>query len=243
MAQEAERGARGQRRQDARLVAFEREGDRRQGDRGDHADAGGEPVDAVEEVDHVGDGDDPEHGQRIGPAVQLEAAEEGQRQVLHPHPLQHRDQRGGDLAEELRQRRQVVDVVEEADRRHRHAADQDRATLAVAGQPDPARRLDRDQDRQAREAGHRPVVEAALLRVVDRAEPEGEPLGVGHQQPGDRRGGDEGEYGVGGRGQVEGFPRRLGRRALGAPRVGLRLRIYGDGAEDRLDQEGRVAWI
>ena len=50
-------------------------------------------------------------------------------------------------------------------------AEQDRAALAVAGQPDPAGDLDRDEDRQAGEARHRPVVQAALLRVVDRARP------------------------------------------------------------------------
>ncbi len=58
MAKEAERGARGQRGQDARRVAVERERDHRQGGRRDHADAGGEPVDPVGQVDDVHDRDD-----------------------------------------------------------------------------------------------------------------------------------------------------------------------------------------
>jgi hypothetical protein len=92
-----------------------------------------------------------------------------------------------------------ADVVDHPDRGDRHRAEQDRAALAVAGEPDPAGGLDRDQDRQPGEARHRLAVQAAWLRQVDRPDPEGEPLGVGDQQPGDGRGQEEGEDGVGGR--------------------------------------------
>ena len=90
-----------------------------------------------------------------------------------------------------------------------------------ARQPDPAGHLDRDQDRQPGEPRHRSVVQAARLRQVDRADPEGELLGVGDQQPGDRRGGDEGEDGVGGR-QAMALPWEGPDQATGRPSVGAR---------------------
>src|SRR5260221_118621 len=110
-------------------------------------------------------------------------------------------------------------------------AEQARAALAVAGEPAPARRLDRDQDRQPREARHRLVVQAARLRLVDRADPEGEPLGERDQQPGDGRGQEEGEDGVGSRhGHVRLWPSwRTGR-----PRL-------LDGPEGSLDQRRTIA--
>ena len=112
-------------------------------------------------------------------------------------PPSDRDRRRRDLADQLRQRRQVADVVDHADRGDRRGAEQDRAGLAVGGQEDPAGDLDPGEDRQPGEPRHRAVVQAALLGRVDRADPEGEPLGVGNQQPGDRGGCDEGEDGVG----------------------------------------------
>ena len=115
-------------------------------------------------------------------------------------PPSDRDRRRADLAEQLRQRRQAAHVVDHADRGDRRGAEQDRAGLAVGRQPDPAGDLDPGEDRQAGEARHRPVVQAALLRRVDRADPVGEALGVGNQQPGDRGGCEEGEDGVGCRG-------------------------------------------
>ena len=82
-------------------------------DRGDRADAGGEPVDAVDEVDHVDDGDDPEHGH---------AGRRASRASKPPTNGRVRSStrtpaRTGIIAaavwpEQLRQRRQVVDVVE-----------------------------------------------------------------------------------------------------------------------------------
>ena len=184
------------------------------------ADAGSEAVDAVDEVDHVDHGDDPEHGQRVGEPAELEAADEGQGEVVDPDAAEDRDQRRADLAEQLRQGRQAADVVEHPDRGDRRGAEQDRAALAVAGQPDPAGDLDPGEDRQAGEPRHRRVVQAALLGHVDRADPEGEPLGVGNQQPGDRGGEQKGEDGVGGRCHVPVPAGRAGEpRLLDAPAV------------------------
>ena len=177
---------------------------------------GGEAVDAVDEVDHVDDGDDPDHGQRVGEPAQFEAADEGQRQDVDPDAADHRDQRRGDLAEQLRQRRQVADVVDDADRGDRRArrAGSSASRRRPGSQIQPATSI-RDEDRQPGEARHRAVVQAALLGRVDRADPEREPLGVGNQQPGDRGGGDEGEDGVGCRRVHMRVPRRGVRRGPG----------------------------
>ena len=165
VAEEAERAAGGERRQHAGGVAVQREGDHGEGDRGDHADAGGEPVHPVDEVDDVDHGDDPDHGQRVGDPAQLETADEGQGEDVGADPARDRDRRGADLAQQLRQRRQAAHVVDHPDRRDRGGADQDRAGLAVGGQPDPAGDLDPGEDRQAGEARHRAVVQPALLRA------------------------------------------------------------------------------
>ena len=64
VAQEAERRAEHDRREDGRIRLPERQRDDRERPARDRGDARSEPVEPVEEVDHVHDRDDPDHGQR-----------------------------------------------------------------------------------------------------------------------------------------------------------------------------------
>ena len=86
VAEEAERRAGGQRGEHAGGVAVERERDDRQGSRRDHADARGQAVHPVGQVDDVHDRDDPEDGEDLAQvdrpdevdARRIDAAEERQ---------------------------------------------------------------------------------------------------------------------------------------------------------------------
>ena len=87
VAEEAEAGAEDDRRDDRRLRLSERERDHGERRARDRAHACGEPVEPVEEVDHVHDRDDPDHGQRLAdPRRQLVDADEREREVVDPDP-------------------------------------------------------------------------------------------------------------------------------------------------------------
>ena len=152
--QEAERRARRQGRQHARLGTAEVEGDDRHRGGDDRAHARREAVDAVGEVDDVHHHHQPHHRQQraaVGDARvgQRDVPEERQRDRLHADAeVDHHDGRQ-DLAGELQHRVQVEAVVERADERddrgaEQHAAPQvgfvRRSRAAGRRAPPPARR-------------------------------------------------------------------------------------------------------
>jgi hypothetical protein len=209
VAQEPERRARRDRREHAGRVTVEGERDHRQRGGGDQADAGRQAVDPVDQVDHVGDGDDAEDGQYLTEVdradagrveelhrARVHATEEGQGEVRDRHPVRDRDDRRRDLAEQLHPRGQVDQVVDDADGRDRDRPNQDRAGLLVPGQEDRAAYQHRDQHGEAAELRRRHLVQAALVGDVHRADPGGQRLGGRDQGPDRGTGEDEGEKGV-----------------------------------------------
>ena len=88
---------------------------------------------------------------------------------------------------------EVEDVVEHADDDDHHGADQQRLGLLGPRQEEDRGDAGADEDRQAAELRGRVGVQAALVRVVDRADPPRDPLGHRHQQPGEHGGDQERE--------------------------------------------------
>ena len=228
MAQEAERGAGGQRRQHPRCVSSQRERDSRQGDRGDRADPGREPVDPVDEVDDVDDGDDPQHGQRIGKPAELEAAEEGQGEIGDPDPGEDRDQRRGGLARQLRQRRQAAYVVDDANRGDRIAPSRiERLSRrsAARSSPPPRPQPGSPAPRAAASGGR-------VIRV---------PWAGRSPRPGRRAARRRGRAARRSQRLRERRGRRLMSRPFAEPGEGTGALRLPDGPEDSLDQEAGVA--
>ena len=215
VAEEAERGAGGERREDAGRVAVEREGDHRQGDAGDHADAGGEAVDAVDQVDHVDHGDDADHGadvaevdrrrRRAGSARSTgpgsRRPKKGKVKLSTVTPAETGIDHRRDLPEQLRGGGQVEDVVEDADhgdQRPRRRGS--RGVSASQGSQIRPATSDRGEDRQPAQLRRRRGVQRALARVVDRADPHA-PAGSSAAPaagPGRRRGGRRGGFSASG---------------------------------------------
>jgi len=202
--QEAERGAGGQRGEHPRFLAAQVEGEH--GHRGgdDRAHARGEAVDAVGEVDDVHQQHEADHRQHRagvgGPGVgEREVADERQRDLLHGDAVVHDDHRREHLAEELQRGMQVEAVVERAhERDHRggeqHAVPQLRLAFAgvAGGQPDQAGDERAGEDRKPAEQWRGPRGQAALARLVDRADGPREAHRERRQQRGQDRGGQEG---------------------------------------------------
>ena len=112
--QEAERGAdeRGEQHRFRRMAADDQ--DRAAGRAGERGDAGGEPVDAVDQVEGVGHADQPRRGHRPGdPAERPRPAQ--QRDALDQQARRHHDRRRGELDQQLRRRSQPAHVVDQAD--------------------------------------------------------------------------------------------------------------------------------
>ena len=76
-------------------------------------------------------------------------------------------------------------VVHRSDERDGERTADDAARLPVPGQEDERRDHHCREDRQAAEPGHGPIVQVAVARVVQHAQPS--------REPGDRRSGDEGD--------------------------------------------------
>jgi hypothetical protein len=195
--EEAHRGARGGRRQDARVEAVgrrlragverrvrERERDHREGGGGDRADARRQPVDSVGEVDRVHHPDDADHGEDAAEPAEVDHADHRRLDPLDLDPGQHRDQRRRDLPDQLEPGREVEPVVDRSDQGDRRGAEEDPARFAAAGHEQGSGHQHPGEDRQPTEVGHRPVVEAALRRAVDSTDSVGE--------AGGERGGQEG---------------------------------------------------
>ena len=121
VAEEAETGAGDDRREDRRVGLPEREGEDRVRGGGDPAHPGRQPVQPVEEVDHVHDRDDPEHRQRDADrGRQVDGADERKREVVDPDAEERRNRSRDHLAGQLPAGLQHPEVVDRADgRRHR----------------------------------------------------------------------------------------------------------------------------
>jgi hypothetical protein len=126
--QKAERRAGGERGEHTGFDAteIERDDGKRAGD--DHAHPGGEPVDAVGEVDDVHHHDEPDHGERRSGVRgagfgEGERADERQGDRLHDDAEVHNDDRRRDLPGELHDRRQVEAIVQGAHRRDQRRGD------------------------------------------------------------------------------------------------------------------------
>ena len=125
VAEEADAGSGDDRREDRRVRLPQREREHGEGDAGDPADAGGEAVHPVEEVDHVHDGDDPENGQRhTDRRRKVHRAEEREREVVDPDAEEKWDRRGDELPGELAPRREHAEVVDRADHGRDRRAEQ-----------------------------------------------------------------------------------------------------------------------
>ena len=176
-------------------------------DRGDEPEAGGQPVEAVDEVHRVDD----RHRQRQRQQdrrdlVEHDGADAADRDVEHAPRHAHGDQHAGrgDLAGELGQRVQTPPVVDQADRHDQPAGHDDGGhARRVHETPGQRGQLGRQQHRGHhadvhREATHprgRLHVDVAVARVGDGPEPGGEhPHPAGGEVGDDRRGqADEGQ--------------------------------------------------
>ena len=152
-------------------------------DAGDRAHARCEPVHAVEEVDHVHDGDDPHHRHRHSdPARNVDRADEREREMVDPDAERRRDRSRENLARELRQRSEAAEVVDGADDAGDGGAEQDAAHLAREVEEGERRHEDADEDREPAEPRDRSPVEPPLVRVVDDPEQPGHPADSGRQE-------------------------------------------------------------
>jgi len=182
--EEAERDAGRDRGQHSRLgtTEIERDHGHRGGD--DHAHARRQAVDAVGEVDdvhHPHEADHGQHGARIGHTGigEGQRADERQRDRLHCDAVVHDDHGRHDLAGELDQRRGLEAVVERAHERD-HAGGKQHAVPQLMILAEPGRQPDQPgderacEDRESAEQRRGALRQAALTRLVDRADRAGE---------------------------------------------------------------------
>ena len=245
--QEAQGRPRRDRRQHSRGVAVQRQRDHGERGRRDQADARREAIHPVDQVDHVGDGDDADDREEL-PKVDgadprrveeldragIDPPEEGKGKAVDRHSRGDRDDRRRRLAEQLDAGRQVDEVVDHPNSGDHDRTGEDRAGLLVPRQEDRATDQNRHQHGKAAELGGRELVEAALVRVVDRpvADPPGERLGGGHQRPDGCAREDEGEQGVDRVGHLLRASRGSGDRRGGLARVAVKPEREGEQPPD-----------
>ncbi len=153
----------------------------------DRHHAGGQAVQAVDEVDGVGQRDDPRCGDERDDA-RREDEESGQRdlQLVHRHAAEVQDARREDLPGHLRRGRHVADVVDQPDGEHgarrqhdaRHLGRvlEDRAQLRDGGRSQ-HRHHESHEHRGTAAVGDRLGVHRALAGVGDIANPQRDALG------------------------------------------------------------------
>ena len=142
--------------------------------RGDPAEAGGQPVHAVDEVDDVGNGDDPDDRHRVLPPSEVEHAEHRQRDVVDGDAQERGIDAIAIIPPSLTRRVQRVDVVQRAEHRHQRGAGDDPPEAVVVAQSGSGDG-DGGEDGKPAEQRRRPGVEPALLggRVDDPRPPGG----------------------------------------------------------------------
>ncbi len=200
--QEAERGARRDRREHSRLLAVQVERDHRHRGGDDRAHPRRQTVDAVREVDHVHhrhEADDREHrsGVRHPRVGEREPADERQRDRLDRHSEVHDDHGRQHLPGQLDPRRQFEAVVERADRRddrrtEEHAMPELSFLVVAGGQPDQTGDERAGEDREPPQQRRGTFRETALARLIDHAQRRRDPHRDRSQQRGHRRCGQKG---------------------------------------------------
>ena len=137
------------------------------------ATPGGEPVQPVEEVDHVHDRDDPGDRQRDPrpPAGSVWMPTNGSVKRSTQIPEAGGDARGGELPRELPEPRQAAEVVDDSDRHRNGRAEQQAAVLPAGVEEGERRHEDPEEEREPAEPRHRQRVDAPPTGKVDDAEP------------------------------------------------------------------------
>ena len=158
---------------DVDLLDHERDHDQRRRGDGRHTD--GQPVEAVNEVDGVRDGDDPDDRDRDGQPAEVQIRRLGEdvrvRDELDPAAVPDRDARRGDLHEQLRQRLERHDIVQHAEDHDHDRAEQDALHLPVDLREDEHGEQERQKNGQTAHPGDRHLVHApVVLRHIDRAD-------------------------------------------------------------------------
>jgi hypothetical protein len=142
-----------------------------------------------QEVDHVHDGDDPEHRERdTDPGGDVDDAEDGKREVIDPHAERDRNPGGKQLPRELRRRREPAEVVDGADDGRDGRAQENAASLAREVEERERRDDDPEEDREPAEPRNRPAVQAPRIGPVDGPEKPRHPTDRGREQDDDREG-------------------------------------------------------
>ena len=137
--------------------------------------ADGQTVKPVDEVDGVGDADDPQHGQRNGEPAEddglLTAEHVRVRHNVDDHAMQHGDDGGEDLDQKLRPRAQGDDVVNHAGDDDDDRPEQNAAHLLRDVREQEHRHDEAQKDGQTAHAGDGMVVHApGLARYIHGAE-------------------------------------------------------------------------
>jgi hypothetical protein len=186
VAQEPEARAGHDRRQDRGVRLSQREREDRVRDACDSADARGEAVHPVEEVDHVHHRDDEDHRERdADPRRDVEDAEERERDVVDPDAERTRDRRGDELPEELHRRRQAAEVVDGSDDGRDGRPEEDAPALGREVEERERGHQDAQEDRKAAESRNRTPVDPSCVRPVDRPEHPRHPADRGRQEDDD----------------------------------------------------------
>ena len=154
--EEGERSAADDRGKRGGVGAFERRSKDRERARGDRDDSGRKGIHPVDQVDEVGEGRDPEDGQRVGGPAEVEVADERQPDVLPGHPEGgDRDQRRDDDPDHLHRGIDSFDVVDQPERGDHQRPEQDPEVAAFRLDEDRHRHDDADHDRETADARDR----------------------------------------------------------------------------------------
>ena len=140
-----------------------------------YKDTDGQPIETVNEVDGVRDGDDPDDRDRDGQPAEVQIRRLGEdvrvRDELDPAAVPDRDARRGDLHEQLRQRLERHDIVQHAEDHDHDRAEQDALHLPVDLREDEHGEQERQKNGQTAHPGDRHLVHApVILRHIDRAD-------------------------------------------------------------------------
>ena len=157
------------------------QGDDQQRHGADGGDTAGQAVQAVDQVDGVGDGNDPQHRHRDGqPAqvpVQIGRKDVGIGQGLDDVARQHRHQGGTDLDQKLQLSAQSIDIVKNTQHYDDGGAQQHSPHLGVQIQEEQYAEQEAQVNGKASHPGNRMIVHpAVVLGHVHRAHLKGQAL-------------------------------------------------------------------
>ncbi len=139
------------------------------------------PVETVDEIDGVGDGDDPDDRDGDGQPAEIEIGclgeDVGVGDELDRAAVPDGDARGGDLDKQLRQRLERHDIVQNAENDDHDGAEQNALHLPVDVCENENREQERQENGQTAHAGNGDLVHTAvILGHVDRTDLAGQRL-------------------------------------------------------------------